>query len=290
MDSWLTDDVKQLFFQPCLAVAERLGSRLENRFRMQQDIDERALTEDLIDSFDSSSNSNAWGTSLKSLHDHQIFISTKIQKSTKEFRVGADIGIVIRRRFCGNRQVKADYACLVQCKKVGIDGYVSDFFHQVRSSSKYQSSLMLDITPSSFYFIYIPPSLVRLDYALEPIAFARANHECSSPVWNMGCFEYNGGTFPFLSESQKRAVSSILVIPALAVDSQTEKDDKVNFREILPNCVPLWYWFGELLIPGFIGDQKSQVISVALNTKGNVQETIGEFGVSYSLDFTMTNG
>jgi len=290
MDSWLTDDVKQLFFQPCLATAERLGSRLENRLRMHQDIDERALTEDLVDSLDSSSNSNAWGTSLKSLHDRQIFISTEIQKSTREFRVGADIGIVIRRRFYGNSQVKADYACLVQCKKVGLDGYVSDFFHQVHSSSKYQSSLMLDITPSSFYFIYIPPSLVQLDYALEPIAFVRANSECSSPVWNMGCFEYNGRTFPFLSEPQKRAVSSILVIPALAVDAQTRKDQKVSLHEILPNCVPFWYWFGELLIPGFIGDQKSQVISVALNTKGNIQENIGEFGVNYSLDFLITNG
>ena len=290
MDAWLTDDVKQLLFQPCLAIAERLGARLDNRVRMRQEIDERALTEDFVDSFDSNSNSNAWGTSLKSLHERQIFISTNIRKSTKEFRVGADIGIVVRRRFYGSSHVKADYACLVQCKKVGIDGYVSDFFHQVRSSSKYQSSLMLDITPSSFYFIYLPPSLIELNYALEPIAFARANQECSSPVWNMGYFEYDGGTFPFLSENQKRAVSSILVIPALAVEAQTDKNDKLKFHEILPNCIPLWYWFGELLIPGFVGDPRSQVITTALNTKGNVQENIGEFGVNFSMDISMTNG
>ena len=290
MDTWLTDDVKQFIFQPCLAVAERIGYRLDNRIKMRQDIDERALTEDLVDSFDSSSNSNAWGTSLKSLQERQIFISTKIQKSTRESKVGADIGVIIRRRFYSHNQVKADYACLVQCKKVDGDGYVSDFFHQVHSTGKYQSSLMLDITPSSFYFIYTPPSLVKLDFALEPMAFARVNPECSSPVWNMGCFEYDSPAFPFLSESQKREVSSILVIPALAVEAQTDKDSKISFRELLPNCIPLWYWFGELLIPGFIGDRKSQVISVASNTIGNIQEIVGEFGVHFSLEFSMTNG
>jgi hypothetical protein len=290
MDSWLTDQVKELFFQPCLGASERLGLRMENRIRMGQDIDERALTEDFLDAFDTSSNSNAWGTTLKSLSEHQIYMSTRIQKSTREYKVGADIGIIVKRQFYGSQPSKGEYACLVQCKKVGKDGYVSDFFHQVRSSGKYQSSLMLDITPSSFYFIYTPSSFIQLDYAYEPIAFVRANRECSSPVWNMGCFEYNGGTVPYLSEKQKREVSSILVVPALAVDTQTDKDERVRFDEILPNCIPLWYWFGELLIPSFVGDRKSQVISVAQNRKGNIEDDVGEFGVNYTINLTMTNG
>lgn len=290
MDSWLTDGVKQLLFQPCFAICERVGSRLDNRVGMRQDIDERAITEDLVDSFDTTSNSNAWGTSLKSLHERQIFINTQIHKSTREFKVGADIGIMIRRRFYSHSQVQADYACLVQCKKVSIDGYVSDFFHQVHSSKKYQSSLMLDITPSSFYFVYVPPSFVQLDYAMEPLAFARVNQECSSPVWNMGCFEYNNGALPFLSEHEKRSVSSILVIPALAVEAQINKTDKVSFRDILPNCIPFWYWFGELLIPGFIGDRKKEAISAASNTRGDAQEDVGDFGVSFSLELSMANG
>jgi len=278
MASWLTDDVKQLLIQPCFAVAERIGYRLDSHIKMRQDIDERALTEDLADSFDSSSDLNTWGTSLRPLRDRQIFISTRVQKSTREFKIGVDIGIAIKRSFYGNNQVKADYACLSQCKKVDVNGFVSDFFHQIHSTNNYQSSLMLDITPSLFYFIYTPPSMVKLEYTLEPVVFARANLNCSSPIWNMGDFEYGGVTFPFLSESQKRLVSSILVIPALAVDTQINKDNKVDFHDLLPNCIPFWYCFAELLVPGFIGDPKSQVISIAPNVKGGLQDSSYEFG------------
>ena len=84
MDVWLTDEVKQLLFHPCFEIAEKMGSRLDNRIRMQQNIDERALTEDLIDALDTSSTENAWGTSLSSLRERQIRISTQIRKSTIE--------------------------------------------------------------------------------------------------------------------------------------------------------------------------------------------------------------
>ncbi len=293
MDAWLTDSVKTLFFKPCLEIAERIGRRLDNRTRMHQSIDERALTEDLVDAFDTRSNENAWGTVLSSLQDHQIYVSTRITKSTREYETGADIGLVMNRQiYQTDNQAKARYACLIQCKRVDEDGYVSDFFHQVRSSGKYQSALMLDITPNSFYFIFIPPSLLKTYHMVEPIAFLSASPGCSSPVWNMGYFEYDSDHVvpPFLSTNQKQAVSSILVVPALAVESQVNKKQRASIIELLPNCLPLWYWFGELLIPGFIGDYRSQVVSVATNVRGANREILDEFSVNYSIDISFGSG
>jgi hypothetical protein len=61
MDPWLTDQVKELLFRPCLAVSGYIGRRLNNRLQVGQEIDERALTEDLVDRFDTSSGASAWG-------------------------------------------------------------------------------------------------------------------------------------------------------------------------------------------------------------------------------------
>ena len=68
MDAWLEDDVKGLLARPCLSIAGRLGERMDDRIRRRaSNIDERALTEDFVDCFDTSSSSNAWGQVLDQL-------------------------------------------------------------------------------------------------------------------------------------------------------------------------------------------------------------------------------
>jgi hypothetical protein len=52
MDNWLTDRIKEYFFFPCLNISYNIGNRLLNRLELNQNIDERALTEDLIDALD----------------------------------------------------------------------------------------------------------------------------------------------------------------------------------------------------------------------------------------------
>jgi hypothetical protein len=61
MDYWLTNEIKELLCQPCLDVAATVGNRLNNRLGLSQNIDERALTEDFLDLFDTTSNMNVWG-------------------------------------------------------------------------------------------------------------------------------------------------------------------------------------------------------------------------------------
>ena len=97
MDSWLTNDIKELMFKPCLEASGYIGNRLENRLRMGQSVDERALTEDFVDLFDSSSGISAWSKVSQLLHDHQIFLNTSVKKSTIEYKTGADIGLIIQR-------------------------------------------------------------------------------------------------------------------------------------------------------------------------------------------------
>ena len=55
MDQWLTDEIKELIFTPCLSISGMIGRKLDNRRRMGQEMDERALTELLVDSLDTSS-------------------------------------------------------------------------------------------------------------------------------------------------------------------------------------------------------------------------------------------
>ena len=98
MDSWLTDSVKNLLFKTCMEIAERVGHRLDNRIAMGQSIDERALTEDLVDSLDTQSTVNAWGTTIHSLQDEGIYLNANVRKSTKEHETGTDVGITINRR------------------------------------------------------------------------------------------------------------------------------------------------------------------------------------------------
>ncbi|HDY68523.1 hypothetical protein LCGC14_2485830 [marine sediment metagenome] len=183
MDSWLTDVIKEQFFKPCLSVTGTIGHRLDNRLRMGQEIDERALTELLVDSFDTSSALNVWGNIVDLLRDDNIYLNTSVKKSTQEHINGADIGLIIDRHVYQQAfSTKANYAVLVQCKKVNSDGIVRDFFHSVMSSEKSQSNIMLNITPNSYYFIFVPPSFIKTYSSIEPIAFSVGSRGCSSPI------------------------------------------------------------------------------------------------------------
>jgi len=288
MDSWLTDDIKEQLFTPCLNVSAAVGRRLDNRIKMGQEIDERALTEFLVDSLDMSSSENVWGNTISILRDHNIYINTSIKKSSKESTTGADIGFIIDRSiYNGDWPSKANYAVLVQCKKIDSNGNVKDFFHKVNSSGMKQSSLMMDITPSSFYFIFTPPSLVNTYCSIEPIAFTQTRPDCRSAVWNSGCFGFDHKSLSFLSSREKAEAVGILVVPALSVESQENSGKDADLRSVLPNCLPFWYWFGELFIPGFIGDRRTDVVQVAANTLKD--KDIFKNDVNYSIRINIRN-
>ncbi len=296
MDPWLTDRMKEVLFTPCLEASAHIGRRLDSRRNMAQSIDERALTEDFVDSFDSSSPASAWGRVAAQLSDEGLYVNTSVRKSTYEYMTGADIGLIIERSVRREEtSSRVRYAALIQCKKVDSGGLVADFFHTVPSSGRKQSALMLDITASSFYFIFTPPSLVQVLTNVEPIAFAISSEGCSSPVWNMGYFGFDSApSLPILSDAQRTAATGILVVPALAVEAQMTTSKRASLRDILPNCVPFWYWFGELLIPGFVGDYSNQALSVASNV--GVGPIIGgvareaRVGVRYSVSVGVGSG
>ncbi len=93
MDAWLEDDIKEMLAQPCLHIAATIGRRLDNRIKLGQEIDERALTEFIVDSFDSGSDLHVWGNIISLLRQHRIYLNTTARKSTIEHRTGADIGL-----------------------------------------------------------------------------------------------------------------------------------------------------------------------------------------------------
>ncbi len=291
MDGWLKDEVKELFFKPCMTLSGNVGRKLENRLRMGQEIDERALTEFLVDSLDTSSTENVWGGVINALRDLRIYMDAQIRKSTKEHKTGADIGLIVNRKiYERNASYQATYATLIQCKKVDKEGYVRDFYHQVGSSGVKQSSLLLDITPSSFYFVFIPPSLVETYSTIEPIAFSKGVSGCSSPIWNFGSFGFDTPSIPFLSSQQKAETVGVLVVPALAVEANDNGGRGAKLEDIISNSMPLWYWFGELLIPGYVGDRRNQVIDVASNTVGPDQMNSILPTVDFSVRLDFGNG
>jgi hypothetical protein len=248
-----------------------------------------------VDLFDSSSPTSAWGQVAALLRDQGLYLNTSVTKSTREARTGADIGLIVERSVHKDGATsQARYAALIQCKKVDGDGLITDFYHTVPSSGRKQSSLMLDITASSFYFVFTPPSLISFLSSVEPIAFAVSGKGCSSPVWNMGCFEFDSSlAVPILSSAQKAAATGVLVVPALAVEAQHMTGKGVALTEILANCLPFWYWFGELLIPGFVGDYSKRVLAVASNVAGRRVETrqdAEELGVRYSVSVGLGSG
>jgi hypothetical protein len=291
MDTWLTDEIKELLFTPCLSVSAIVGHRLENRRNMGQEIDERALTEFLVDSLDTSSSENVWANTLGLLRDHNIYLNTHVEKSTREKETGADIGFIIDRAVHQRGSPsQSTYAVLVQCKKIDSHGIVADFFHKVGGSGPRQSTLMLDITPNSFYFIFTPPGLLPTYCSIEPIAFAQARPGCSSAVWNAGSLSFDHHTLSFLSTREKAESVGILVVPALAVEAQSTTKKDADLASILPNCIPLWYWFGELLIPGFIGDRRPDVLAIASNVWGQKNHNESRFDVRYSVKVSLGNG
>jgi hypothetical protein len=204
---------------------------------------------------------------------------------------GADLGLILTRTFYHkSNPSKARYAALIQCKRVDNQGKVEDFYHVVKSTGKKQSSLLLDITPASFYFLYTPPSFIETYCTVEPLAFVQGAAGCSSPVWNMGCFGFESRFFPFLTGDQKAEVTSILVVPAMAVHAQQSKGTRASIEELLPNAVPFWYWFAELFVPGFIGDYKEDVIAKAANSRTNENVARDDFGVRFSIELNIGNG
>lgn len=226
----------------------------------------------------------AWGAD-------SIIAAIWVKKSTKESSTGADIGFVINRSIHQSDSFsQALYAVLVQCKKIDSDGNVVNFFHQVGGSGQKQSTLMLDITPNSFYFIFTPPSLLRTYCSIEPIAFVQARPRCSSAVWNSGSFGFDHKSLSFLSTREKAEAVGILVVPALAVEAQRNSGKDADLTSILPNCIPLWYWFGELLIPGFIGDRRTEVVTIASNASGRKNVKDSRFDVRYSVSVRLGNG
>jgi hypothetical protein len=291
MDPWLQDDIKELLAKPCLATAGMIGHRLDNRRRIGQEIAEPALTELFVDAFDTSSQFSAWGMVKSLLQDRNFFLTTKVRKSTVEHRTGADIGLILTRSIHQNHnRSQAQYAVLIQCKRIDRHGIVEDFYHVVKSTGMKQSSLLLDITPASFYFLYTPPSFIETYCSLEPLAFVQGAPGCSSPVWNMGCFGFEDRTFSFLTTDQKAEVTSILVVPAIAVEAQQSKGTRASIQELLPNAVPFWYWFSELFVPGFVGDYRHEVIAKAGNYGANENVAIDDFGVRFSIELSMGNG
>lgn len=292
MDQWLTDEIKELLFTPCLAVSGKIGRKLDNRRRMGQEMDERALTELLVDSLDTSSSENLWSNVIDLLRDQQIYLSTHVAKSTREHITGADIGFTIQRSIHTSRlPSSATYAVLVQCKRIDSDGNVADFFHEVASSKKKQSTLMLDITPNSFYFIFVPPSLLETYCTVEPMAFCQPQPGCSSAVWNVGSFAFSQQALPFLSVQQKAESVGVLVVPALAVEAQQNGGKAASLQQILPNCLHLWCWFGELLLPAFIGDRRDDVLRIAHSGDDRQREhSQDDFSVRYSVRVNVSNG
>jgi hypothetical protein len=149
---------------------------------------------------------------------------------------------------------------------------------------------MLDVTPSAFYFLFVPPALVQHYCSVEPLAFLRGAPGCSVPIWNLGCFAHDGLSLPFLTESNKQDASSILVLPALAVNAQQPRGTSATLRDVLPNCLPFWYWFGELMVPGFVGDRSKSTLAVARNVSGAEVVANLPLGVRFSLELGMSNG
>jgi hypothetical protein len=291
MDQWLSDEIKELLFTPCLSISGMIGQKLDNRRRLGQEMDERALTELLVDSLDTCSTENVWSNVIGLLRDQQISLATHVAKSTREHITGADIGFTINRSIRTTRMTSSTtYAVLVQCKRIDSDGNVADFFHEVAGSKQKQSTLMLDITPSSFYFLFIPPSLVEIYCTVEPMAFCQAQPGCSCAVWNIGSFAYSHQSMPFLSVQQKAQAVGVLVVPALAVEAQRNRGKSAAIQDILPNCMPLWYWFGELLIPAFIGDRRSDVIRIAQSGDNRKRENLeSDISVRYSVNVSVSN-
>ncbi len=198
--------------------------------------------------------------------------------------------ILSRQIHLHKAQSRARYAVLIQCKRVDRNGRIEDFYHVVPSSRKRQSALLLDITPASFYFLMVPPHMVETYCNIEPIAFVRGTPGCSSPVWNMGCFGFNRATVSFLSAEQKAQATSILVVPALAVQAQDSRQKSASLQDLLPNALPFWYWFAELFVPGFIGDYRQDVVAVAANVKRGKDFAEMEFGVDFSVEVSVGNG
>ena len=90
MDLWLTDEIKELMFRPCLDISDHIGRRLDNRRRMDESIDERALTEDFVDHSDSRSSISSWNGVINRLREYQIFLNTSVKKYTREHHIGAE--------------------------------------------------------------------------------------------------------------------------------------------------------------------------------------------------------
>lgn len=329
MDPWLTSDLKWLLYGPCLSMSNHVDQRLSERTRIGKSIDERALTEDVVDMFDTYSTFKIWGDTIDRLKKREIYLNFSVQKSSQEYKTGADIGIIINRAFRGKENTsQSEYACLIQCKKIDEKGQIADFYHKVPSTGLFQSQLLLNVTCSSYYFIYTPSTMIHyypynyfkkweyfnykyypefyeiIDYCrrrygyypfLYPNSIPTPLFELYQKSWFSKLlfplkYLFAKSLSPNLYQKQyKDRGFGILVVPAVAVEAQKTKDSNAFLEEIIPNSLPFWYWFCELLLPGFIGDRNIKTIQVAQNVKKAIQELDIPFNVRYSVRIGFRN-
>ena len=105
----------------------------------------------------------------------------------------------------------------------------------------------------------------------------------------MGCFGFEGRSFPFLAASQKAEAAGILVVPALAVETQTANGRSASLGDFVPNALPFWYWFSEIFVPVFVGDCRKKVLTTAANMKSPDDLHDEAFGVHYTVEVGLGN-
>ena len=297
MDSWLHDLLKTRLHRPFLSAAGHIAQRISHRRAGSgQEIDERALTESLVDMLDAGTPGNVWGPLLEELKELGLSLNTKVRKSTRESKTGADLGITLERAiFERHTSSQTTYSALFQAKRIDMSGRIEDFFHTVGPAAAKQSQLMLDITPASFYLIYADTHYLKFYSAFEPSVFLNIAKGCSSPVWNAGCFEFSGKIADFLPNDELGCASGLLVVPATAVQAVSSGGKGICIRDLLPNCLPFWYWFVELFLPGFVGDPREKVRTIAQNVYSpSAREAAdtpeGPFHVQFSYTLRVGNG
>ncbi|MCF7889739.1 hypothetical protein K9M78_00805 [Candidatus Bipolaricaulota bacterium] len=263
MDSWFDKEVRRLLANLAWNISKEIGEKYNNILALDQPIREETLTTKLIEMLHDQSNYSLWGKIKPKLKEKGINIDVTVNESKFEPKTGADIGLIIYKDIQG--ETKSTYATLIQCKKSGEKGTFREFFHKVGNSGPSQSTLLLDLTPSSFYFLFVPSK------AMQPL---NQSNRYAFP-----------GPFPryFSEPPVYKNVGGVFVVPALSVESYLNNSKNARVSELLPNAFPFHLWFSELLLLAFVGDRNKKTVKVAKNelTKEETEEIKG---VKYSVE------